>query len=145
MKFIKTPLTLLLFILFPLSSWAIVNHCYELDVTLINKTGHRCVLQNQKLVHGQLSHHSQFSATLAINQESSPVIIKQTAFGPKLRLKYQCGNKYISIESDQSLCFLKAGHVSTHILEAYNMGAQPISQEGSFLWQRHGSIQWTLH
>jgi len=120
------------------------NNCGKLTVSITNNTHATCHLVWERLHHGYYHYSSSPAAFIPPGITSHPVTLSQSMYGPSLELRYQCGNKSITFNSQQNLCVFSAGAIHDKILETTNMSASAFKREGSYLWSQHGSIQWIL-
>lgn len=130
--------------LFSTVAWA--NHCHELDLTISNQTGNTCVLINADLKKGHYFESTGAAHEIINHAESAPLKLSQTTLsGPDVQLTYVCGSKRIVLEASQGICLLIAGSVHGRALLNDGVTVDVETQQGSFLWSRHGEVRWTLH
>lgn len=122
------------------------NNCVYLSVMINNNTKTTCELVNKEVIYGRMSSSTQVPVLIPPGTSSYPFEMRQVLYGPDIVLTYECGaGRKITIESQQDFCALNSGEVSGKILFATNLSARSIRDRGSYFWNRHGSISWTLY
>lgn len=125
------------------------NKCNELSVQISNKTGEICeLITSPYQKHGRIKSGTQPAQMIPNGGTSVPFLmdrISGSVYGPDVVLEYECGNgKRVTIESQQKWCYFKAGDIHGTTLNRQNMHAHYRANQGSWLWDTHGTISWTL-
>ncbi len=139
---------LLVFITLFFSTIASANtdlSCGYLNITVVNNTGHDCVLRNTK-IYNRSRVDGDISQVIANGSMAPTFRIQQTyTNGPSIQLDYQCENKTIAITSRQNYCFLSAGDISGTTESSNNVRAQYNTSLGSYWSGLPGQITWKLY
>jgi hypothetical protein len=119
------------------------NACGNFHLQISNLTNVACVLTSQVVIHGNLITPPPSSI---LPNDSKRFDMSQTVYGPAITLSYQCGAENISFTSQQNFCVLEAGDITGTILHPFpaNINASSTALPGSYLWEKSGSINWTI-
>lgn len=119
--------------------------CGYLNITILNRSGHTCLLNSAqvgggRIVYGAPSHEIQ-------NGEMSANFRMQQSYtqGPRIRLSYTCQNKTIVMTSQQNFCFLEAGNISGQVESTNNVFANFVATPGYYWYKIPGQIFWTIY
>jgi hypothetical protein len=123
------------------------NNCVYLSVQISNNTNANCLLIDKQVMHGRMSANTQAPVLIQAGDSAYPFEMRQQIYGPDIVLTYECGEgNQISFESQQDFCILKAGEISGNVLyTTTNLAAKSTKDRGSYLWNRHGAINWLLY
>ncbi|AHE67328.1 hypothetical protein [Legionella oakridgensis] len=118
--------------------------CGYFNVSLENYTGYPCAVLAATVRGGNITGGG--VPQYVGNGEMMPSFQMQQGFfsGPKIQLDLQCGNKTVTLFSQQNYCFLEAGNVSGDVSTPNNIHAKYIAANGSYWYSRPGSIVWTI-
>lgn len=120
------------------------NNCGHLNVSVFNKSGHKCTLRSTNLTNGQII-FGQVPGLIENGEKALSFTIQQTySAGPNIHLEYECDNKTISIVSRQDLCVMSAGSVSGDYSSSNNVHAEYVAKIGSWWSSLPGEINWTI-
>lgn len=122
------------------------NPCGQLNISIYNKSGHACQLENYDLKGGQFL-YGQVPQTIKNNEVASKFTISQDdKTAPRIVLKYICENKNFIIESSQPWCsiFGGAGAVSGIVQHSDNVQVSYTTIDGSYLHSTAGQIDWHI-
>ncbi|MDF1757593.1 MAG: hypothetical protein P1U74_04790 [Legionellaceae bacterium] len=121
------------------------NDCAFLSIMISNKTKEVCELVDKEVKSGQFSSSTQAPALIPPGTSAYPFEMRQVFYGPDVVLTYECGEgNVVTFESHQYLCVLKHGSLATKVLYSQNLHAKSRKDIGSYLWSKHGSINWTI-
>ncbi|MDP3705862.1 MAG: hypothetical protein Q8R24_08125 [Legionellaceae bacterium] len=122
------------------------NNCAFFSVMINNNTENTCQLIEKQVIQGTMSSSTQVPVLIPSGTSSYPFEMKQVFYGPDIILTYECGQgRVITFESHQGLCVMDSGSITGSILSSSNLKARCVRDRGSYLWNQHGAINWTLY
>jgi len=121
------------------------NNCVYLSIMISNKTNSACELVDKQVIYGRMSSSTQIPVLIPPKSSAATFEMRQMIYGPDIILTYECGEGHtITFESQQDLCIMNPGVINAKILSKSNISGKYTADRGSYIWNRHGSINWTL-
>jgi hypothetical protein len=122
------------------------NNCVYFSVMINNDTDSTCQLIAKQVNGGVMSSGTQVPVLIRPGDSSYPFEMRQVFYGPDIILTYECGQgRVITFQSHQGLCVMDPGTVTGTILSSSNLNAKCVKDRGSYIWDQHGAINWTLY